>query len=167
MFHTTHKSLISNPACTRRLRQRTTAGVSAVAFAAVERQSNGRGSGSGSGSGANSTNPDDQGGNNDHDNHVVLHCVDRSGTMSEASTFGVVWNVERDSSGPADVSAEAAAEWRVWHVCADMEASLLVRETVRGGGSFCFAILRCQRGMATILSLGFVYIGSFDHGLEP
>lgn len=110
-------------------RQRTTTDVSAVAFAAVERQSS---------SSNNSRNPDDQSGNNsDHDNHVVLHCVDSSGTMFEASTFGVVWNIERDSSGPADAPADAATAGRGWHVCADLEASLLVRETVQEKACFC------------------------------
>lgn len=112
---------------TRYSRQRTTPEISAVAFTAVERQN------SGSGGSDNSRNPGDESGSNDH---VVLHGVTGSGTIFEASTFGVVWNAERDSSGPAGVPAEAAAAERGWHVCADLEASLVVRDTVLGGLDF-------------------------------
>eukprot|EP00752_Nemacystus_decipiens_P007104 g6366.t1 len=107
------------------LGQRTASDVSAVAFAAVERGSTGGGS---NGNPNAPSRNDDQ----DNDNHVVLHCVDRRGTVFEASTFGAVWNVERGSSQQAGVPAEAAAAERGWHVCADLEASLLIRATPWG-----------------------------------
>lgn len=115
-------ALVYIESCVYVVRQRSTPGISVVAFAAVERQS----------SSSSSRNLDGQSGNNKQDTDIVLHCIDKSGTMFEASTFGAVWNVERHSSGCAVVAVEAAAAKRDWHVCADLDALLLVRETVRG-----------------------------------
>lgn len=148
---TNHKNPLRPRRCTRCiLRQRTTPGVSAVAFAAVERQTS-----------SCSSSSRNQGGGDEHDSHVVLHCADGSGTMFEASTSGAVWNVERDSSsGPADdVPAESAtAAGRGWYVCADLEASLLVREKLCGEACVCVAALPCELDMTTGLSSGLVFI---------
>lgn len=107
-------------------RKRTAPDISAAAFDAVEthKRSNGNVCGGGGGGG------DDGCG-------VVLHCVDYRGTIFEASTVGGGgWNAERDDSifGTADGGGGGggggtAVGGRGWHLCADVEASLLVRET--------------------------------------
>lgn len=104
------------------MRQRTTSGISAVAFAAVERTS------------SINRNPDTPSGDDSNNAAVVLHCVGRDGTVFEASTGGAVWNAERDGGdGHAEVPAggAAAAARLGWHMCADLEALLLVSPEYR------------------------------------
>lgn len=82
-----------------------------------------------SGSNRNPDNPSS--GDAGNDAAVVLHCVGRGGTVFEASTGGAVWNAERDGGDghaevPAGAAALAAPAGRGWHMCADLEALLLV-----------------------------------------
>ncbi|CAN0385199.1 unnamed protein product, partial [Hapterophycus canaliculatus] len=115
-------------------------GFSADAFAAVEpptptptatataRPGNDDHSGS-NGSGSNSGSVGSGGGG------VVLHCVDARGTVFEASTSGLAWNFERQNhdggAGGGGARPSAGALGRGWHVCADLGASLLVRNFSR------------------------------------
>ena len=116
-----------------RLLQRTSLGFEAVAFDPVE---------------GDKLHPS---ANANADDGVILHCVKSNGTMFEASTLGSVWNTERDgglieeavadvgggggggggggSGGGGDWGAggRSAAMHGGWHVCADLEAALLVR----------------------------------------
>ncbi|CAN0114123.1 unnamed protein product [Ectocarpus sp. 6 AP-2014] len=119
------------------LGQRTAMGVSAAAFAAVEGHLNNNNNNNNNNSSSSSSNntgtirPDYNG-----DGSTVLHCVNSSGTVFEASTSGAAWNSELiapgGSEGGAVPAAAAAAAGGGWHVCADLGASLLVLATPWG-----------------------------------
>ncbi|CAN0311575.1 unnamed protein product [Ectocarpus sp. 8 AP-2014] len=115
------------------LGQRTAMGVSAAAFATVEghlTNTNTTNNNNSSSSNTGTIRPDNNG-----DGSTVLHCVNSSGTVFEASTSGAAWNFELITPGGSEGGAVPAAAAAVaaaavgggWHVCADLEASLLVR----------------------------------------
>lgn len=69
------------------------------------------------------------------DDGVLLHCANSNGFIFEASTFGDARNSERDSSdiaggGHGGSGGDGMVDGRGWHMCADLEASLLVRFAV-------------------------------------
>ncbi|CAM9138553.1 unnamed protein product [Ectocarpus sp. 4 AP-2014] len=116
------------------LGQRTAMGVSAAAFAAVEGHlTNTNNNTNNTSSNTGSIRPDYNG-----DGSTVLHCVNSTGTVFEASTSGAAWNSELIAPGGSEggaVPAAAAAGAAVgggWHVCADLEAFLLVLATPWG-----------------------------------
>ncbi|CAB1118693.1 unnamed protein product [Ectocarpus sp. CCAP 1310/34] len=114
------------------LGQRTAMGVSAAAFAAVEGHLTNNNTNTNNNNNNNNTGtirPDYNG-----DGTTVLHCVNSTGTVFEASTSGAAWNSELIAPGGSEGGADpaAAAAGGRWHVCADLEASLLVLATPWG-----------------------------------